>query len=101
MDERVITLENARELQDILGHSLVKKARIPGHNTVPLYILLEELYIKISNGDILHIPEGFIWDLSSVPRLLWTLLPPDGDMEIGVIIHDYLYIHSNCFEYTQ
>jgi hypothetical protein len=29
--------------------------------------------------------------LSSVPRFLWWLLPPDGDFQIGALIHDYLY----------
>ncbi|ECC9619356.1 DUF1353 domain-containing protein [Salmonella enterica subsp. diarizonae] len=30
-------------------------------------------------------------DLASVPRIFWTLLPPDGKYAKTAIIHDYLY----------
>ena len=39
------------------------------------------------------VPDGFIWDGSSVPRFLWTIsgITPDGLMRAGALIHDYLY----------
>lgn len=101
MENRLVTLHSVRELQRDLGRSLVKKALVPGKNSVPNYILLEELFIELSNGDVIHIPEGFVWDLSSVPRFLWSLLPPDGDFEIATLIHDYLYKNSGCLPYSQ
>ena len=97
----VISLNNVRELQSNLGHSLVIKSRVPGSNTVPKYKLLQELYIQLSNGDIIHIPEGFVWDLASVPRPLWGLLPPDSDAELASLVHDFLYIHKNDFNYSR
>lgn len=50
----------------------------------------------LSNGELIHIKAGFLWDLSSSPRLFWNILPPDGDFEIAALIHDYLY-QNNLF----
>jgi hypothetical protein len=55
------------------------------------YRLLNDVHVILSNGELIHIPAGFEWDLSSVPRLFWAILPPDGDFEIAALIHDYLY----------
>lgn len=35
--------------------------------------------------------DSSITDLASVPRIFWTLLPPDGKYANAAIIHDYLY----------
>lgn len=84
-----VTLDNVNILQKEV--SLVRRVRVSGSNTKPYYVLLEDLYIKLSNADVIHIPKGFIWDLSSVPRQIWNLLAPDGDAEIASLIHDFLY----------
>jgi hypothetical protein len=90
----IITLENIKSIESERGHSVIVRSRVNNGNTVPRYVLQETLKIKLSNGDIITIPRGFTWDLSSVPRLLWGLLPPDGLWEIGSLIHDYLYINK-------
>jgi hypothetical protein len=49
------------------------------------------------------IPEGFEWDLSTVPRFAWGFLAPDGDFELAYLIHDYLWVNKEemyeFFEY--
>lgn len=94
MKETIITLENIRKIQRDLGCSVVKRSRVTGSNNKPTYVLLESLIIKLSNGYLLKIEDGFKWDLSSVPRPLWGILPPDGDFELASLIHDALYIHK-------
>lgn len=37
------------------------------------------------------VPEGFVSDLASIPRLLWSLFPPDGPYQEAAVLHDYLY----------
>jgi hypothetical protein len=37
------------------------------------------------------IPTGFVTDFASIPRIFWSILPPDGDYTYAAIIHDYLY----------
>jgi hypothetical protein len=69
----------------------IKMRRVYGSNSINNYELLEDVSFELSNGVILKIPKGYKWDLSSVPRLLWWLLPPDGDFQIGTLIHDFLY----------
>lgn len=89
-----IELDTINDIQRVLGESVVHKVRIIGSNTKPTYRLLSDLKICLSNNEVIFIKKGFVWDLSSVPRILWGLLPPDGDFELASLIHDYLYINK-------
>ena len=53
--------------------------------------LLEPVSYEVSKGDIIIVPEGFITDFASVPRVLWTFFPPLGRYAPAALIHDYLY----------
>lgn len=37
------------------------------------------------------IPTGFVTDFASIPRMLWTLLPPTGAYGKAAVVHDWLY----------
>lgn len=37
------------------------------------------------------VPVGFVTDFASIPRLLWSSLPRDGDYVWAAVVHDYLY----------
>jgi hypothetical protein len=41
--------------------------------------------------DVITVPAGFVTDLASVPRALWSIFPPHGRYAKAAIIHDYLY----------
>ncbi|EAO7521451.1 DUF1353 domain-containing protein, partial [Salmonella enterica] len=43
------------------------------------------------NSDVIEVPAGFVTDLASVPRIFWTILPPDGKYAKAAIIHDWMY----------
>ena len=45
----------------------------------------------LHSGEKITIPEGFKTDLSSVPRILWGVLPPFGSFLLASLVHDYLY----------
>jgi len=83
-------LENIKNTL-LAGKNPIKKSRVYGENTINTYILLETVNFKLSNGVVVAIPEGYIWDLASVPRLFWSIVPPDSDAEVAFLIHDYLY----------
>lgn len=53
--------------------------------------LLEDLEIQLSDGYILKIPKGYIWDGASVPSWLHWLFPPVDEGVIGDLIHDRLW----------
>lgn len=86
----IYTLENIRtELKENRNPVIMK--RVYGNNSINNYELLEDITFELSNEFKITIPKGYKWDLSSVPRFLWWLLPPDGDFQIGALIHDFLY----------
>lgn len=37
------------------------------------------------------IPIGFITDFASIPRALWSLLPPSGAYGKAAVVHDWMY----------
>jgi len=37
------------------------------------------------------VPEGFTTDFASIPRWLWSFLPPIGIYAQPAVLHDYLY----------
>lgn len=58
-------------------------------------------YLKTELGECVSVPVGFETDFASVPRLFWTLIPPDGLYTQAAVVHDYtyfkkLYKRSKC-----
>lgn len=44
--------------------------------------------------EIFVVPEGYISDWSSIPRLLWFIFPPNySEARHGAVAHDYVYSH--------
>lgn len=40
---------------------------------------------------LVDVPEGFVTDLASIPRLFWQALRPEGRYAYAAVVHDYLY----------
>lgn len=61
----------------------------------PMYFLLKQIDWSPDPGKppypSVSVPPGFVTDFASVPRIFWTLLPPDGLYTYPAIVHDYLY----------
>lgn len=64
-----------------------KTAEHPRH-----YQTLLDLEVQLSDGYILKIPKGFIWDGASVPSWLHWLFPPIDQGALGDLIHDALWV---------
>jgi len=54
-------------------------------------IIIEQMYL---NGEKLKIQEGFLFDLASIPRPLWTLIAPFELSIIAPLVHDFLYVNK-------
>jgi hypothetical protein len=54
--------------------------------------LIKDFSYTLSNDDTITIPKGFKTDLSSVPKILWSLFPPFGNFLLAALVHDYLYV---------
>jgi hypothetical protein len=48
-------------------------------------------YGSVLLARVLEIEAGFLTDFASVPRALWTLLPPTGRYGKAAVLHDDLY----------
>lgn len=52
----------------------------------------KQFYYTRSLTDFVDVPEGFITDFASVPRVFWSVLPPDGKYSQAAVVHDRLYV---------
>lgn len=60
----------------------------------PIYFLRSSITWSPNPGENVPrttVPEGFVTDFASIPRIFWSLLPPDGVYSYAAILHDYLY----------
>lgn len=52
---------------------------------------LEAAYAYDDGGHVITVPEGFAFDLSSVPRLFWWSIAPFELSIVAPLVHDFLY----------
>jgi hypothetical protein len=56
------------------------------------WLLLEDFeYVSENKGWTVEVWTGFTTDFASIPRALWSLLPPTGKWGRAAVIHDWLY----------
>lgn len=55
------------------------------------WILAEDVRIQLSDGRQLFISKGYCFDGHTVPRILWSFLPPHGTDIYASLLHDYLF----------
>lgn len=78
---------------DNLSNSEVKIQAV--HGKPGFWRTLEELDYIRPNGEVIKVPTGFITDFASVPRPLWSLLPPFGRYTAAAVLHDFEYWRQN------
>ena len=60
------------------------------------WLLLENYTYALNDGRTLFIPDGFIFDSASIPRIAWRLFPPStGKHRTPALIHDWLCASGN------
>lgn len=47
----------------------------------------------LPDGDVIEIPAGYVYDLASIPRLLWDRIGPHELSTVAPLIHDFIYDH--------
>ena len=61
-------------------------------NGRPLWLLQAPFYVEIATNYVYAVPEGFIYDYASIPRIFWTLFNPTHHRYAGPsTLHDYWY----------
>lgn len=61
------------------------------------WILLDAYRIPVAPGITLEVPEGFRFDLASIPRPLWWIIAPFELSLVAPLGHDYLYKNGGKF----
>ncbi len=56
-----------------------------------LWALQRPMTYRTVAGDAIVVPAGFVTDLASVPRPVWSFYPPDGPWVKAAVVHDFLY----------
>lgn len=65
------------------------------------WILVESFRCQLSDGYVLTIPAGYIFDGHSVPRPFWAVFPPFGRDIVSALVHDYLYEYGASVGYKR
>lgn len=60
------------------------------------WIVMQNMNITLSDGSIILIPKGFIWDGASIPKWLWWLFNKIDFIAIWFLIHDFVYIDKKA-----
>ena len=55
---------------------------------------LEEAYEYRDGDNLITVPEGFRFDLASIPRIFWFLISPFELSIAAPLLHDFLYAHD-------
>ena len=42
------------------------------------------------SDDVVLVPQGYVTDFASIPRIFWRILPPWGKYGKAAVVHDYL-----------
>lgn len=46
---------------------------------------------EVPGVGIVTVEKGFVTDLTSTPRPVWLIFPPDGSYTAAAVVHDWLY----------
>lgn len=92
--------ERRQWLQEFVGDNARKLSGPPvlqAFADMDFYVVREAIYWerpRFARADLpfrIVVPNGFVTDLASVPRLFWQVLPPQGRYGPAAILHDWLY----------
>jgi hypothetical protein len=61
------------------------------HRQWSVYEKFEYHVGQVGSGIVIRVPKGFKTDLASIPRIVWSILPPHGYYGKAAVIHDYCY----------
>lgn len=53
--------------------------------------MTENPFEFLTDNDCIIVRECFHTDFASIPRIFWSILPPDGQYTQAAVMHDYLY----------
>jgi len=70
--------------------------------TIRNWVVLEDWNYTLPDKTKIYIPQGFVFDGASIPRIFWGILSPVGLLLTPGLIHDYAYKFNQllCYDET-
>jgi hypothetical protein len=88
-----ITKDNV--IEQLMSDELIVQSYVYSKKSSKYWKITEPLTIVLSNEKIINIGKGFTYDMSTVPKWLWSIIRPFNDGLLGYLIHDRLYVIRN------
>jgi hypothetical protein len=63
-------------------------------NGITATIINKPVIYTTKDGWVITVPVGFVTDFASIPRPMWTVIPPRGKYNRPAIVHDLLYHYA-------
>jgi hypothetical protein len=84
-----ITKDNV--IEQLLTDELIVQSYVYSDKSSKYWKLQQPITVMLSNRKIINIPKGFVYDMSTVPKWLWSFVRPFNDGLFGYLVHDALY----------
>jgi hypothetical protein len=85
-----ITKDNI--IEQLLTDELIVQSYVYSDKSSKYWKIQQPITVTLSNGKVINIPKGFVYDMSTVPKWLWSLVRPFNDGLFGYLVHDILYV---------
>jgi hypothetical protein len=86
----LITKNNV--VDELLTDDLIVQSFVYSDKSAKYWKIQKPLGIQLSNGVVINILSGFTYDMSTVPKWLWSAVRPFNDGLFGYLVHDALYL---------
>jgi len=93
MTQRTNYITKDNIVEQLLSDELIVQSYIYSDKSSKYWKIQQPLTVQLSNGEIINIPKGFVYDMSTVPKWLWSFVRPVNDGLFGYLVHDVLYIN--------
>jgi hypothetical protein len=82
-------------IEQLLTDELIVQSYVYSDKSSKYWKIQKPLTVELSNGKIINIEKGFMYDMSTVPKWLWSIVRPINDGLFGYLVHDRLYSVRN------
>ena len=81
-------------IEQLLSDELIVQSYVYSDKSAKYWKIQNPITVELSNGEVINIPKGFVYDMSTVPKWLWSFVRPVNDGLFGYLVHDTLYVNK-------
>lgn len=95
----MITTRNV--IQSLMLDNVIVQAYMYSYKSKKWWKLDRSISVELKDKSIICIPRGFVYDMATVPKWLWSVVRPFNDGLFATLIHDYLYVNNHEHSLTR